>query len=411
MSHRNPFSVGATLGPLLALGTRVQHTSIIAPFLYQTSTITRGYRGAANRLPPIRSLATPFEDTSSKSQSAGSTITDTELEAFAKLFNLAVSEAGRPTTIKSKQKKGTLHRQSKSEVTPQEQPETTVPYKPIDIDISRFPAGLRELAASAKARIQQKEESTAIRLVRIWEQREAEDELTINDPLKPERDKQAESIETEIKAAKTDVELWNVLEKHVFAAIAALRLDETQISSVEHLSKQEEAEEKKRAEALAIIGPIYPTLVLTAVQELRSYFPSSTLPLMLLQRIKDLGRASYALGASTALYNELINMLAESSNYRAILELLLEMENGGINFDRQTWMELKYIVQWRDQAYHGKLEGVVEQVLATESMANDLRQIEQWRSAVYARLRQVDERVALLQAAGLEQLENDVHEN
>lgn len=90
--------------------------------------------------------------------------------------------------------------------------------------------------------------------------------------------------------------------------------------------------------SLEVFGPLYPSYLLLALRLLSASFThSSPLTLCILPRIKSLGMISQVLGASTALYNELLRIQwLRYDNYASVLSLLSEMENSGLDFDRET---------------------------------------------------------------------------
>src|SRR5204862_129062 len=82
--------------------------------------------------------------------------------------------------------------------------------------------------------------------------------------------------------------------------------------------------------ALPIVSAMYPDMLLRTLCILHKHFPMSQLTSQLLPAIKAHGRTSFVLGASTALYNELISFRWRIySDIPYVLSLLEEMEETG----------------------------------------------------------------------------------
>ncbi|KAI1088057.1 hypothetical protein F5B19DRAFT_31458 [Rostrohypoxylon terebratum] len=195
-------------------------------------------------------------------------------------------------------------------------------------------------------------------------------------------------VEGLIMKAKTDFELWDVLEREVFTMPARLGIDRRpraeaedvvpdgpqaeeeglEIDEVASESEQasdavdgvetsenevaEDAEETGDVAAdadagvyypfkglsLYVHGPLYPAYLLLALRRLDTAFSSpSPLVFSLLPRIKELGLESYILGVSTPLYNSLLELhWARRGDLVGMLHLLEEMRHCGLYFDEQT---------------------------------------------------------------------------
>lgn len=205
----------------------------------------------------------------------------------------------------------------------------------------------------------------------------------------PERQR----VERAITEAKTDHELWAVLEREVFtfparfglastpepvptlaapkpkgrktkkqiqAEAAALAQSETDTISTEtpeasldsdkipiddvNLDNDDtsspEAPPPVSSErmSLYIYGPLYPAYLLLALRRLDTAFRlPSPYVFNLLPRIKELGLESYVLGISTPLYNELLDIhWRRRGDLQGMLALLEEMRHCGLYFDEQT---------------------------------------------------------------------------
>ena len=199
-------------------------------------------------------------------------------------------------------------------------------------------------------------------------------------------------VEDLITSAKTDRELWDVLEAEVFTMPARMGIgkkdaDESMAAKIASISKnaaenpedvepshdksstanqelvsepgaaneeitlEGSATEKTTAVqnppkipipqekmSLYVYGPLYPAYLLLALRRLDTAFrTSSPLALNILPRIKELGLESYVLGVSTPFYNELIDIFwSRYGDLPGMLDLLEEMRHCGLYFDQQT---------------------------------------------------------------------------
>lgn len=180
------------------------------------------------------------------------------------------------------------------------------------------------------------------------------------------RRRERNRVESLMRAAKTDFELWDVLEEEVFPMIKKLG-----ISSGEHKAPEKRKRGRRRnktdsAEPQAppdedklpmhVYGPLYPVYLLRALHLLDTQFErTSPLALNILPRVKDLGPASYVLGVSTPFYNELARILwTRYGDPTAVFDLLEEMRHAGLYCDEGTRSIVKSIEQFLDTIYHGR---------------------------------------------------------
>ncbi|KAI0893088.1 hypothetical protein F4806DRAFT_476954 [Annulohypoxylon nitens] len=200
-------------------------------------------------------------------------------------------------------------------------------------------------------------------------------------------------VEGLIMNAKSDFELWDVLEREVFTMPARLGIDRRPRVEAEELVQDEPQAEEKGIEvdemasesekagdavdsaatseselaenevaetvteteevaadaddgvyhpfkglSLYVHGPLYPAYLLLALRRLDTAFSSpSPLVFSLLPRIKELGLESYILGVSTPLYNGLLDLhWTRRGDLVGMLHLLEEMRHCGLYFDEQT---------------------------------------------------------------------------
>lgn len=230
-----------------------------------------------------------------------------------------------------------------------------------------------------------------------------------------------------MEQARTDRELWEILEREVFEKIRSLDLDglvggkaieprtkaakttesaEDKMEKENNTGESSEAAPKKRAfptkpTATAwtpvrnkdpmhdprILFPNFPSHLTHAAGLFRKEFPSSPLPLSILPTIKSLGRSSYALCATTALYNLLIRTVwIQYSSYDYIDELLTDMDNGGIEFDAVTMALLDEIHAEYEDARKGRFGVSLRGIYRMDHFGQGVNKIQNWKKIAMQRI-------------------------
>lgn len=405
------------------------HPRTLLPFLYQTCTIQQraakrpqawrranlhsGFVSKARIDEPV-----PFDDGMvTEDRQRTSTITDVERQTFARLFNMAVSgSTQKPASRKKDAPQGEdrepegLDRILAKVVSDVKSKPRARPVTEGEDFVRRFPPSLRQMAASAKENIEREEHEMAI-------EHQVTETGPQADPVRQVREKEAQRVEGLLRAAKTDMELWIVLENEVFSVIRQLGLEQrfetgearqpnSKRGKPKKKKKNEDAEEytspgtRSTAQTPAqepskqegipdirVIGPNYPSFLLLAIRQLRQEFPSSLLTFSLLPAVKKLGRASYALGASTLFYNELIGATWHTyADFQGVGELLQEMDNGGIDFDTSTLDLLHSIKKQWFQVQRGRFGDNLAAVWGLESMQRGLWKVQRWQHVIRERM-------------------------
>jgi hypothetical protein len=220
-----------------------------------------------------------------------------------------------------------------------------------------------------------------------------------------------------MEKAETDRELWEVLEKEVLGVIKRLDLDavkqdlalqtskygkprkaKTKAVKAEGSSDPESAfptsptdtpytPSKSALSDSKTLFATYPHHLHTAASLLRTHFPTSPLPLSILPTIKSLGRSSYALGASTSLYNLLLRTAwHQHSSYDLMDELLSDMDNGGVEFDLDTLSILDSVLSEFQSARRGEWGWAVKTVWAMDMFGEGAKRLQKWRDVIGKRL-------------------------
>lgn len=236
--------------------------------------------------------------------------------------------------------------------------------KQLEEMVDRYPEPLRAAA------------SRAVGLDRVGEQPTTEvvpEESPLQKRLVELQNAEQLRVETLMRKAETDVELWSILETEVFPLIAKLGLgevnEEPPIAPILPTKKKASKKGKKSKKttnveeppakpvvfknleaeagisALELYGPLYPSYLLLALRLLdRSFISPSPLTLVILPKIKSLGLISRVLGATTQLYNELINIyFHRRDDFTGVRDLLAEMEASGLAWDEETLQLIKEI--------------------------------------------------------------------
>jgi Mtf2 family len=283
-----------------------------------------------------------------------STITVTEKYAFERIFADiiarsktagagATSSSGPPNNQAVVLTKKSIRGRKAKESLRSIMKEATKTQEELRANVYKYPIPLR--AAAAKA----------LGLASAKPTESLQDEIIGNtDELENIRQPERERVESLMRDAKTDIELWQVMEDEVFALVAKLGLEEKpKIQAGDTKPRARKNKKKAPEEAnndvpatagsgqlldLNIHGPLYPSHVLLGLRLLdRSFAKPSPLVLNVLPRIKSLGIVSHVLGASTALYNELLRIYwIRYDDFVGVSKLLNEMDQAGLEFDEET---------------------------------------------------------------------------
>lgn len=281
--------------------------------------------------------------------------------------------------------------------------------------ISRYPAPLREAAEKASGTLARQETRVGTALSSVRQQlRSGEPGDVFQRMIRRERRRELLRVEGLLKGAETDFQLWDVLEKEVFPMIK--RIDEGAapdknqqkpkrgwrkktgkdeqivVASVPADAEETDAEmpaKRDEVPALAIVGPNYPSHCLLALRLLYDQFPTSPLALCLLPAIKRLGPTSYVLGASTALYNEVLTIQwVLHRDLRAMANLLTEMQEQGVDFDERTESLLEQPGWEREAARSGVRGASLRALWEMEEMKGNFARLQAMRRIVNRRLRE-----------------------
>lgn len=203
-------------------------------------------------------------------------------------------------------------------------------------------------------------------------------------------------VQALMESAKTDFQLWDILEQEVFCLPSKFGLGaKKELHEMDREKRRAELARQKRNKIRALqgkkptkkekldlasaaqqlnedkmslytYGPLYPTFLLLGLRLLDSKFgASSPLALDVLPRVKELGLESYVLGVSTPFYNELLNIYCSRyGDLSKALGVLEEMKHSGLYFDEGTSAVLHHMQDMANTLADGA-HGFLGEVLST----------------------------------------------
>jgi hypothetical protein len=212
-----------------------------------------------------------------------------------------------------------------------------------------------------------------------------------------------------MKNAKSDFELWEIMEKEVFTLIAKLGLEDApraQDAAVPQRAKNKKKGGKKSTieavleealskpsqslvsepdngvSPLSLYGPLYPSYLLLGLRLFdRGFAKPSPLALSILPRIKSLGFISHVLGASTQFHNELLRIYRyQQDDFRGMFNLLTEMEHSALEVDEETLEIVLDVMRTQSSVRRGEKGSAIRALWSMpEFMPNKFRV---WRDSI-----------------------------
>lgn len=176
--------------------------------------------------------------------------------------------------------------------------------------------------------------------------------------LEKMRNKETERMEELINSQETDLSLWEFMEEEIFTMPFKLGISPRPMQTQEGRVKEKRMATKQEEDKLSmdLHGPLYSIFLLKGLKRLVTGFgPASPLALNVLPRIKELGLASYVLGVSTPLCNELISLYFFGyGDLDGVLGVLREMQYVGLFFDEETLQVAEDILRSLEGAGNGE---------------------------------------------------------
>lgn len=394
--------------------SRVSQNNTLLPFLYQTATIqqlkpaTRPNTRRSVSSRPLPDYNIPFEDadgnlppTFEEAQSARkTTITGSERAAFEKLYK-TFNTQGQGRSKDSNGEHEELDQIADEYYEDDEESSSNSLDKVFDAVLQGSPRIRNAQRDGINAKSKTKKSADApVKTIDLSGVETPQEKRKFAARVEKERIRklrleERERIDTLLKSAPTDIHLWQTLEREVFAQLRKLDLDNPTTTTPVKKEPRSKNRQKPAPPTPAnktnvdtrILFPNYPLHLLTAIKSLRTSFPRSSLPLAIIPTIRALGRSSYALGATTALYKALIRTAwVQQSSYALIDTLLTDMEANMVEFDLGTLDLLDGILRENDMARAGKLGTEMQMLYGLEAWVEGVGKIGKWRSVVAERL-------------------------
>ncbi|KAF2650937.1 hypothetical protein K491DRAFT_782222 [Lophiostoma macrostomum CBS 122681] len=422
----------------------------LVPFLYQTATIQQ-WKPAACPIAPrnistrrTREDDIPFEDTGdllpSIDEAASqrkTTITGSERAAFEKLYKKFSAEEQPKDDVPFAEETDQI-----ADEWYEEDEDLEGSGESLDSVFDEVLSGLPNKKHTGR-RAQQKRGHSLKRLAEDILKPEVEAAKKMSDvearkeaglilKLRAEERKRVHSL---MEAATTDMELWQVLEREVFDPIREMKLDEEQKKPRPQTAQKRSKKKDTTAEGLLasasasastsssssppqaagdesqdtpstsdpqqptsadldkhrrdprIAFPNFPAHLIFLARLLRASYPTSPLPFSLLPSLKSLGRAPYALGATTTLYNLIIGTAwTQYTSYSYIDELLTDMDNGGIEFNLATLTLLDEVLgEWKSLR-RGAFGKTAWSIWHMEFYTEGAQKLQRWREVAARRV-------------------------
>lgn len=180
-----------------------------------------------------------------------------------------------------------------------------------------------------------------------------------------------------IDGSKTDHEIWKILEESILGPIARLGLDavDQPTRGISRKRRQKSTEVSVETQ-LETIGPNLAPLLSRTANALRTRFRNSSLLIALIPRLRQTGPSAFALGATTALYNDCLNQLVYlRGDYLAVADLVVEMEREVIPFDKRTAKLLGVLIEQSNRMRTGRYGEAAQSFAYTERMKKAIRDI------------------------------------
>ena len=240
------------------------------------------------------------------------------------------------------------------------------------LNIERFPPALREAAEKANVLLAQRGTYRTVRMTpKSMEDTAKPEELLDHHEwmVRKARYSDLERVSSLLEAAKTDEEVWRVIEKEAFSRVREMNLQlkeeekKKKKTAAKPKGKRKSKREEKQQDSSTLVTNTSPTTVhekpsevspleilqtnyalhcLRAIRLFRQHFPASPFAMALLPQIKSLGPISYILGASTEFYNEMLYIRYKHHlDPNGVVDLIDEMIDQGIGTDKLTWALLQ----------------------------------------------------------------------
>ncbi|KAK6441717.1 hypothetical protein LTR95_002050 [Oleoguttula sp. CCFEE 5521] len=224
------------------------------------------------------------------------------------------------------------------------------------------------------------------------------------------------TVDSLMADAQTDADLWRILHERVILRVLALHLD-TPHKPAEDLDKARTPPKKaKRTKSktlpvpaaatpvestttstkdtpapsvqdLHLLKQTFPIHLLNFTKHCANSFSGSSLPSSLLPYIKSLGPTTFAMAATTSLYNHHMSQLYyQYLDIPSIIATLEEMDQQVYEFDTATYNLQGKILHRASEARLGHLGPGTQALWDSERMRSALKGIAEWKAKVLAQM-------------------------
>lgn len=281
---------------------------------------------------PHREEHVPFEHaeqetTSIRERIAGSTMTPSEKKAFQELLSLP-------------QRKGSVERKGRRNKLDDVISKVALQRRQRDLSFSKpMPAVLKKMQDHLK------------------EDRNAAQRVLLDQAVEMD----IKQVKEAFAAAQTDVELWEMLHEKVISRVKSLGLDQPLQQSSKQQKRNTKVEEVAPTPSQwpgntpdqLVIAETLPKHVVECQRLLIYDFPATHLGVSLLPYLKSLGPTTFALAASTRLYNNHMRALRAGGNLPSIMHTLEEMDKEVFEFNDKTHDLVSWITKRSFPARNG----------------------------------------------------------
>jgi hypothetical protein len=233
-----------------------------------------------------------------------------------------------------------------------------------EINLKRFPPALRAMAAYASERLQYKKYVDSMDGKTKDVESATDGRLEKDTTMRKAQDAHYNEVAKMMRDASSDVDIWLILHRELFQHVTKLvqllqtkskgKPDAKRAPVDESKASKQHAEPDTNMGDLSIVGSNYPALLLEAAQQLKTRFPTSLLVFSILAEVKRLGHASFALGASVELFNELIAASWRAFKDPNLIEgYLRDLVSAGLKYEQSTLENLQEMRRkWKNARRH-----------------------------------------------------------
>lgn len=214
-------------------------------------------------------------------------------------------------------------------------------------------------------------------------------------------EKDLEQVKEAFSAAQTDVELWKILHDRVLARVKPLDLDNpTPKPAAKPKKRKAKANQDTTSATNAtpqwpgdipdqlVITETLPQHLIACQRQLFYDFPSSHLATSLLPYLKSLGPTTFALAASTELYNLHMRVLRQAGNFQAVISTLEEMDKEVYDFDDRTQDTMAAILKRAKPARTGIYGPGVAALWNGQRSRKTTKVLSSWNSMISSRMQE-----------------------